>query len=143
MRLLLVLPLLLLAACGSSPGGEDRLPRAADSGADGSQRADNDLAIEYDAGDGSGVQQWTLTCAGSVEGNHPQAEQACEHLTSLEEPFAPLPADQICTQQYGGPQTARVTGVWGGDPVDLTLSRVDGCRISQWDRLVPLVPAAS
>ena len=47
-----------------------------------------------------------------------------------------------CTEQYGGPQTAHVVGRWSGEPVDLELSRVDGCRISQWDALVPLVPAA-
>lgn len=144
MRLLLLVPLLLLAACGSS--GPDALPASSpsdDAAGGGTQRADNDLAVEYDPGDGSAPVSWTLTCVGFVDGSHPQAEQACARLKSLDEPFAPLPADQICTQQYGGPQTARVTGLWGGDPVDLTLSRVDGCRIAQWDRLVPLVPAAS
>ena len=54
--------------------------------------------------------------------------------------FAPLPAEQMCTEQYGGPQTARVSGTWAGDPVDLTLARSDGCHISQWEGLVPLVP---
>jgi hypothetical protein len=151
MRLLLVLPLLLLAACGAS-GSSDALPPSrpgsspgADSPAAGGDisRADNDLAVEYDPGNGSGTVQWTLTCVGSVDGNHPEGEKACEHLKGMEEPFAPLPADSICTQQYGGPQTARVTGVWRGEPVDLTLSRTDGCLVSQWDSLVPLVPAAS
>lgn len=144
MRLLLLLPVLLLAACGSS--GPDALPASPpsdDAAGGGTQRADNDLAVEYDAGDGSAAVTWTLTCVGFVTGNHPQAEPACAQLKSLDEPFAPLPADQICAQQYGGPQTARVTGLWGGNPVDVTLSRVDGCRIAQWDRLVPLVPAAS
>lgn len=143
MRLLLVLPLLLLAACGTS--GQDRLPPADSGGtaAGGSQRADNDLVIRYDSGDGTGVQQWTLTCAGSVQGSHPQAEQACARLDSLDQPFAPLPADQICTEQYGGPQTATVTGLWRGEAVELALSRVNGCFIAQWDRLVPLVPAPS
>ena len=148
MRLLLVLPLLLVAACGSSPGSssQDRLPPPttdSDAAAGGISRADNDLVIEYDAGDGAAPATWTLTCVGFVDGNHPQAEQACAHLKGLEEPFAPLPADAICTEQYGGPQTAHVTGLWGGDPVDLRLSRVNGCHISQWDGLVPLVPAAS
>lgn len=143
-RLLLVLPLLLVA-CGSpstgsgdGPGGDDSLATGG-----GTTRADNDLVVEVDLGDGSPQQRWTLTCVGFVSGNHPEAERACEHLTSLDEPFAPLPADVVCTQVYGGPQTARVTGLWGGDPVDLQLSRTDGCRISQWDSLVPLVPPAS
>lgn len=139
MRALLVLPLLLLAACGSSTGSSsgsaDALPAAS--------RADDDLAVQYDAGDGSPASSWTLTCGGSVAGSHPQAARACEHLSSLEQPFAPPPADQICSQQFGGPQTATVTGRWRGEPVELSLSRTDGCRIAQWDSLVPLVPAAS
>jgi hypothetical protein len=36
-----------------------------------------------------------------------------------------------------------VLGLWNGEDVDLELSRTDGCRISQWDGLVPLVPAAT
>lgn len=133
MRLHLLVPLLLLAACGSATPGDE---------VDG-ERADNDLVVQLDLGDGTPPQRWTLTCAGSAQGNHPQAQAACEHLSGLEEPFAPLPADVLCTQVYGGPQTAQVTGVWGGQPVDLALSRTDGCRIGQWDALVPLVPAAS
>ena len=45
----------------------------------------------------------------------------------------------MCTQQYGGPETARVSGLWGGEPVDLALSRTDGCRIAQWESLGPLL----
>lgn len=53
-----------------------------------------------------------------------------------------MPADAICSQVYGGPQTARVSGRWRGEPVDLALSRTDGCRIAQWDRFGPLLPSA-
>jgi hypothetical protein len=77
---------------------------------------------------------------GQVEGDLPDAEAACAHLDGLDEPFAPIPADAVCTEQYGGPQTAHVTGLWRGEPVDLELSRVNGCTISQWDRLGPLLP---
>jgi hypothetical protein len=76
-----------------------------------------------------------------VEGSHPQAQAACDHLAALERPFPPLPADVVCSQEYGGPETARVLGRWGGEPVELDLSRVDGCRIAQWNSLVPVVPA--
>ncbi|MGY1856203.1 SSI family serine proteinase inhibitor [Modestobacter sp. SYSU DS0290] len=75
-----------------------------------------------------------------MAGDLPDAETACAHLEGLEDPFAPVPADAVCTQQDDGPQTARITGLWGGDPVDLALSRTDGCRIAQWDRLAPLLP---
>jgi hypothetical protein len=147
-----LLPLLVLAAvlvlAGCAPG-EDDAPAASgtpeatgsDPASGGISQADNDLQIEVDLGDGSAPLTWTLTCVGFVEGSHPQAQAACDHLAGLERPFAPLPADVVCSQQYGGPETARVIGRWAGEPVELDLSRVDGCRIAQWDSLVPVVPA--
>jgi hypothetical protein len=59
----------------------------------------------------------------------------------MDDPVAPIPDDMVCTQQYGGAQTASVTGRWAGRPVDLALSRVDGCTIAQWDGLGPLLPS--
>ena len=144
--LLVLAAVLVLAGCGSE---DDAAPAASgtpdatgsDPAAGGISQADNDLQIEVDLGDGSAPLTWTLTCVGFVEGSHPQAQAACDHLAGLDRPFAPLPADVVCSQQYGGPETARVIGRWGGEPVELDLSRVDGCRIAQWDSLVPVVPA--
>ena len=85
------------------------------------------------------TQTWTLTCD-PPGGDHPAPGPACGALAGVREPFAPLPAGQLCTEVYGGDQTARVTGTYRGAPVDLSLSRVNGCAISQWDRLGPLLP---
>lgn len=135
--------LVLLPGCASGgSGGTAAAPTsdAADPAAGGGiSQADNDLQITYDRGDGTEPESWTLTCVGFVEGSHPDAEAACAHLATLEEPFAPLAPDLMCTEQYGGPQTARVLGRWNGEEVDLELSRVDGCHISQWDALGPLL----
>ena len=144
--LLVLAAVLVLAGCAS---GDDADPVASgtpdatgsDPASGGISQADNDLQIEVDLGDGSAPVTWTLTCVGFVEGSHPQAQAACDHLAGMERPFAPLPEDVVCSQQYGGPETARVLGRWGGEPVELDLSRVDGCRIAQWDSLVPVVPA--
>jgi hypothetical protein len=145
-----LLPLLVLAAvlvvagCGSGDDGSPAAtgtPEGGDPATGGISQADNDLQIELDLGDGSAPVTWTLTCVGFVEGSHPQAQAACDQLAGMERPFAPLPEDVVCSQEYGGPQTARVLGRWGGEPVELQLSRVDGCRIAQWDSLVPVVPA--
>jgi hypothetical protein len=145
----ILLPLLavlaLTTACASgttgSGGAAARTSDTADPAAGGGiSQADNDLQVEYDPGDGTEPQSWTLTCVGFVEGSHPDAEAACAHLPTVENPFAPLPTDLICTEQYGGPETAHVFGRWNGEPVDLHLSRVDGCHISQWDALGPLLP---
>jgi hypothetical protein len=146
---LVLLVVLVLAACGTADGGDDAAapsPGApeetgSDPAAGGISQADDDLQVDIDLGDGSAPQTWTLTCVGFVEGSHPSAQVACDHLAGIAQPFAPLPDDAVCTQQYGGPETAHVRGRWGGEPVDLQLSRVDGCRLAQWDSLVPLVPA--
>lgn len=130
---LAVLPLLLLAACGAT---EDALDP-------GAAAPTSELSVAYDAGDGSAPVTWTLVCGDPVSGGHPDAAAACAHLQGLDEPFAPLAADLICTEIYGGPQAARVTGRWAGEQVDLALARANGCAISQWEGLVPLVPATT
>jgi len=144
--LLVLAAVLVLAGCGAGDDGAPAAPGTPDAtggdpAAGSISQADNDLQIEVDLGDGSAPVTWTLTCVGFVEGSHPQAQGACDHLAGMERPFAPLPEDVVCSQQYGGPETARVVGRWGGEPVELDLSRVDGCRIAQWNSLVPVVPA--
>jgi hypothetical protein len=92
---------------------------------------------------GPPAEDWALSCLApwqAWQGTHPEAEAACAHLGGLAAPFAPLPDDAVCTEQFGGPQTARVTGRWGGAAVDLELSRADGCLLAQWDGLGPLLP---
>lgn len=134
---LLVLVPAGLTGCASSPDGDSPLPPLDASGSP----AEAFLQVAYDPGDGTEPESWTLVCDGRDDDAHPDPAAACAHLRTLEDPFAPLPDDVACTEQYGGPQTAHVIGRWDGEPVDLELSRVDGCRISQWDGLVPLLPA--
>ncbi|GAA2256580.1 SSI family serine proteinase inhibitor [Streptomyces indiaensis] len=77
-------------------------------------------------------------------GSHPDPGGACAALErdtrSGTDVFAPAPEDGFCTMQYGGPATAHVTGTWAGRPVNAKYDRRDGCQISRWDRLVPLLP---
>ncbi len=134
--LLLVAPLFLLTACAQSGGGAAAQPTA-----DSPTPASGDsLIVTVDRGDGREPEKYTLSCDGGQPSTHPDAEPACAHLAGLTDPFAPIPSDAVCTEIYGGPQTARITGTWAGEPVDLGLSRVDGCRIAQWERLGPLLP---
>ncbi|WP_069164155.1 SSI family serine proteinase inhibitor [Nocardia altamirensis] len=78
-------------------------------------------------------------------GDHSAVDAACAKLAGFgpeQDPFAPVPADAICTQQYGGPEVAHVAGTWAGRPVDATFNRTNGCEIRRWDSLVPLLPEA-
>ena len=128
-RWLPLLPLLLLAAAGCSSGGDDTVGTA----------ARTELVIEFSRDRGAPVERLMLTCD-PTGGDHPDAEQACADLAAAPAPFAPLPADRVCTQIYGGPQTATVTGTYRGERVRLELSRTDGCRIAQWDGLGAVLP---
>jgi hypothetical protein len=145
----LAVPLALLAACTSGNGGDD--PAARSSSAPppslstsgpgkGLDAADGDLQVELDRGNGGPIERYRLLCDGAGAGTLPDADAACSRLAGLTDPFAPLPADVFCSQIFGGPQTAHVTGRWQGSSVDLRLSRTDGCRTAQWDRLGPLLP---
>jgi hypothetical protein len=53
-----------------------------------------------------------------------------------------VPKDQMCTQVYGGPETATIAGTWRGKPVMSRLSRINGCEISRWSALEGLLPKA-
>jgi hypothetical protein len=52
------------------------------------------------------------------------------------------PAGQLCTQQYGGPEVANLSGTLDGDAVDADLHRADGCGISDWQLFSAFVPSA-
>ena len=70
------------------------------------------------------------------------AETPTEVLTQPDES-----AGGVCTQQYGGPEQAVVTGTRDGQPIKVRYSRQDGCAIARWDKASPLwtgeVPAST
>ncbi|MFD6528500.1 SSI family serine proteinase inhibitor [Streptomyces sp. NPDC060184] len=115
-----------------------------DSGQTGSADASGHLVR-----DGS----YELTCAPAADtrsgtragGDHPDAQAACDRLAEAEgageDLFRPVDKDAMCTQMYGGPATARITGTWRGRPVDTTVNRRNGCEIARWNALRPLLPA--
>ncbi|NGO78945.1 hypothetical protein G6045_25285 [Streptomyces sp. YC504] len=103
------------------------------------------------SGDGSALpyETYELSCLpdGSGGGSHPRADEACARLDAMagegRDPFAAVPADAMCTMQYGGPETARVTGTWRGQQVTAEFDRRNGCEIGRWNQLVPVLPEAS
>jgi hypothetical protein len=105
------------------------------------QSTETDLTIVIDDGAGKKT-TWTLTCD-PAGGTHPNPAAACAALAaSGTEALAPKRKDVACTQVYGGPQRATVTGTWQGKPVRSSFSRTDGCEIRRWDLLRGLLPSA-
>ncbi|GAA0929760.1 SSI family serine proteinase inhibitor [Streptomyces thermoalcalitolerans] len=109
---------------------------------DGNRTGDHLVVTVRYAGEGRDG-TYVLSCH-PAGGSHPDARGACDVLDRNthegREVFEPVPEGSLCTLQYGGPATARVTGTWAGRPVDASYDRGDGCRISRWNRLVPLLP---
>jgi hypothetical protein len=88
-----------------------------------------------------GKRVWTLRCA-PVGGTLPGRAAACRKLARMTRPFAATPKNVACTEIYGGPQEALITGRLRGHPVRARFSRKDGCEIGRWDRVRFLFPGA-
>jgi len=89
--------------------------------------------------DHSPQRTFTLTCA-PVGGTLPRRQSACARLTALRSPFAPTPAQRACTQIYGGPQEAFVSGRFRGRRIRSSFNRRNGCEIDRWNRVAFLFP---
>ena len=75
---------------------------------------------------GSGPSR-TITCPG---------DRQCAQLEDTpHKAFDPVPDDVACTQIYGGPETATVSGTLRGKRVMAKFSRQNGCEIGRWERL--------
>ena len=77
-------------------------------------------------------------------GSHPQPEAACAALADIDPTvFDPVPPNQACTQIFGGPETATVSGTWNGDAVDAAFARNNGCEIARWEAAVEVLAAGA
>lgn len=102
------------------------------------------------SGVGSGIDGTYELACDPDGGTHPNPAGACDRLAELasqgENPFVSSPRRSsprrsMCTMMYGGPATAHVTGTWQGRAVDARFQRTNGCEISRWNALVPVLPA--
>lgn len=74
----------------------------------------------------------------------PHPEAACEAVKRLGAAFFNAQPDpnRMCTQQYGGPQTATVKGTVDGHRVYASFSATDGCEIARWNALEAILGTA-
>jgi hypothetical protein len=83
---------------------------------------------------------WTLDCPDG--GTLPHPDQACAKLAKMDAPFAPVPKDKACTQVFGGPEEAVVTGTFRGKPVNAQFNKGNGCEIARWNSVEFLFPTS-
>lgn len=101
---------------------------------------DTSLTIVVDTGSAEGAVEWTLRCD-PPGGTHPDPAAACATLAEVDPAvFDPVPPDQACTQIFGGPETATVTGELRGERLDAEFARNNGCEINRWDALAGVFP---
>ena len=106
-----------LAACGAN----DERPAAA-------APADTTRLVVEVKGAGPGAQRIELRCGGA----EPCEPSTIDKLATLVEPDNPAVA---CTEQYGGPEQAHMTGTLSNEPVDVTIARSNGCAIADYEAL--------
>jgi hypothetical protein len=142
----LVIPVLVLTVgCAdkiaetSTPTPGNTMPDTPSEPATPSQTGGTDLTIVINNRSSSSV-TWRLTC-NPPGGTHPDPEAACHALVANGAvALPPVPQDKACTQIYGGPETASITGTWQGQPVMSRFARNDGCEISRWKLMEGLLP---
>src|SRR5713101_980049 len=91
-----------------------------------------------------GPSRATLRCDGKALGTgflRDAAAPACAlvHRGVVQRVVAGQRSQRLCSQVYGGPQNAHITGSIDGQRVSLTVTRTDGCGIGDWQTLEPLL----
>lgn len=138
LRLLALVTVLAIAAAGCTD--DDPISTTGGAPEDGPT---TELTVVIDGGEFNGG-SYTLSCRPDdprivpvVDGIDPgeacqrvQDEAVAQRLINGPEP------DRICTEIYGGPQRATITGTIDGEPVQTEITRVNGCEIDTWDRLL-------
>jgi hypothetical protein len=87
---------------------------------------------------------YTIGCTGDAFPVTPEVEgvdgeAACARLADpavLDRLVNGVPADQMCTEIYGGPDIAVITGTIDNEAIDATIDRSNGCGIDDWDTLL-------
>lgn len=104
-----------------------------------------ELTVVYDDGSGR-TTTGTLTCRGAdrraegaLDGRATPAE-LCAQARGIADLLTSEPdKDRACTQIYGGPETATVTGTIDDDEVERRFSRTNGCELADYKRAAGLL----
>ncbi len=121
-------------------------------GASGPDESFADLQIRYEHPEADVSFEYGVECwpdSSEVTGDAEQAEvdatEACDLLDVPEVSDRLLNGsdNDVCTEVYGGPDTAEITGTLFDQEVDTTVDRTNGCGIADWEELLDeLLPPA-
>ena len=142
---------LVLSACGEpsgAPAGEE--PADGDGAMLPPDQQPSQTALDVTVDDGSGATaSFRVICddaprfEGDAGDRDPKA--ACDAVAAAKDRLLALSdpdrEPEMCTEQYGGPEKATIAGTVDGEQVNAEVARHNGCGISDWDALEPLLGA--
>jgi hypothetical protein len=126
--------LVALAACGTRDSSNGGSPPSAE--------PPTHLEIEVRSAPNADPEVATLDCSAEPQatGFIEDEESACRAVQDSRELLLNGPPDNVaCTEIYGGPQKAEISGEVDGQGIYLGVSREDGCAIGVWDALEPIL----
>ncbi|MBG6217884.1 hypothetical protein IWX75_002352 [Arthrobacter sp. CAN_A6] len=120
------------------PSQESTMPSPVPPSSAASTEATTLLTVEIRQSETAEPVEYVLECSGDASGPNttlPNADEACATVQSLgADFFNALPnTNVVCTQQYGGPQTASISGTVNGTQVRARFALTDGCEILRWN----------
>lgn len=135
---------LALSACGDPPA---EAPGDGDLVAPDQQPSQT--ALDVVVNDGQAETSFRLICDDAPrfegEAGDRDAQAACDAVAAAKDRLVELSdpnrEPEMCTEQYGGPETATISGTVEGEQVDAQVDRANGCGISTWESLQPLLGA--
>ena len=137
----LLFPLLTLAACAPGPGNQPGSPTP---GPGTAPPSSIELTIVLTESPGAAPLTFRLVSHGPTPDPSSTLPDPAAALAAVElgdgKILFPVPDPRrVCTEQYGGPQTAVVTGWYKGRAVNTSFKRTDGCEIARWQAAAPLL----
>ena len=138
----LLFPLLALAACAQGASTPPATPPASEATAPPVNSIE--LTIMLTESPGTPPHEFRLLASGSTPDPSSTLPDPAAALAAVEldggKILFPVPdPSRACTQQYGGPQVATVTGSYKGRAVNTSFKRTDGCEIARWTAAAPLL----
>ena len=128
--LLVVALAVAVAACGEGRG-------SASTGAGGGFEVSLRIRLDPDGSGPKAARTARLRCPSE------RRARACRALRAIpRSTFDPVPPGTACTEQYGGPERARIRGTIRGRAVDGRFERTNGCEIHRYERVRPLLRLA-
>lgn len=132
--LLCCLALFALAGCGAEQ-------KADDGSGPGKPAPATQLTVRVDAdGDGPAEPKQARVFCDQESNERGSPCAAAKSLRPAD--FEPTPGDVACTELFGGPETATISGTLERERVEGRFSRQDGCEIARWEKVSALLAEA-